>query len=153
MFLEQINVGTDAFCGVNRGVIKNDGQWLGYMLLEQSEEAHEEVRGRRLPELGAEQAAARKQGRHDVEPLAALGFDQVALAFWGPGAAVGMHCREAGFVYIGQHEVPVGGLLAQGVDLYGCTPEGRLIATFFNECRVRFHTSPDALSVDTRVLR
>ena len=61
LFLEQVNVGTDAFCGVDRGVVEDDGQWLGYVLLEQSEEAHEEVRGRCLPELGAEQAIAGEQ--------------------------------------------------------------------------------------------
>jgi len=153
LFLEQLNVGTDAFCGVNRDVVEDGGQWLDYVLLEQSEEVHEEFRGRLLPELGAEQAAAGEQGCHDVEPLAAFGLDQMALAFGSPGAAVEMHRREAGFVDIGQHEVPVGGSLKQGVDLYGCTPEGRLVATFSNECRVRFHTSLDDLSVAAMVLR
>ena len=36
LFLEQVNEGADAFCGVDRGVVEDDGQWLGYMLLEQS---------------------------------------------------------------------------------------------------------------------
>ena len=64
-----------------------------------------------------------------------------------------MNRREAGFVDVGQRDVPVGGLLSQGLDVYGSTSEGRVVTAFFNECRVRLHISPEALSVATRVLR
>ena len=41
-FLEQINEGPDAFFGVDRAVVEDDGQWLDDVFLEQSEEANKE---------------------------------------------------------------------------------------------------------------
>ena len=150
---EQFDEGTQPLCGVNRGVVEDDGQRLGHMLIEQPQEAYEEVGSHGLPERGSEEPAARQQGSHDVQALVSLGFDEVALAFGRPGTAIGMHRGEARFVDVGQHDVTVDRLLSQRVDLYACLSEGRLVTAFFEECRVRFHTKPEALSVATKVLR
>lgn len=76
----------------------------------------------------------------------------MALAAWRPGAAVGVHRREARFVQIDQLDISTGRLVFEALNLYGRLLESVFVAAFFKECRVRFHTKSEPLSVATMVL-
>ena len=131
---EEFEDGPDLLGLVDRCVVEDDGQRLGDMLFEQPQKAHEEISRRCLPEPGAEDFAAGEQGSQHVEALfTPLGIDQVALAHGRPGSAVGMNLGKSRFIDVGQHRLARGGLLAQDFDVYGCLPEGGLVASFFKE--------------------
>lgn len=76
--------------------------------------------------------SATQQCRHDVEALAAQGFDEVLLVSWCPGAAVKVDLRETGLVEVGQLNLAGLRLALQLVELLAGSGEGGRVSLFFS---------------------
>lgn len=131
LLLEQRERILDRMSTVDGGVVEHDHQGFADFPGQVGHEPQEEFGRAGAPVVGVLDGSAAQQCRHDVEAFATRGLDEVLLAPWRPGAAVGVDLREAGFIEVGQLDLASLRLGPQLVELLAGLGEGGRVALFF----------------------
>ncbi len=149
--LQECKRGPDGSSVMDGGVVEHDYKRFVDLASQMLHRAQKGLGGAGLPVVGVHDRSAAEQRGHDIEALAVWSIDQVLLAAWRSGAAVGVSLSETGLVEVGQFDLAGLRSAPQLVERLAGVGEGGGLSLFFKLWRVRFHTMPLALRALIRV--